>query len=77
MFRSVVRVAEFVEGFEGEILRHEAFLYVFDGIPMLAVMVIFNIWYPSDFLKQARKTVVDGESAESNIELSNVEVRRV
>jgi hypothetical protein len=75
MIRSIVHVAEFVESFEGEIIRHEAFLYVFDAVPMAAVMVIFNVWYPSNISKQARKAVMDRESAGSNDEISNVELQ--
>jgi hypothetical protein len=77
MFRSIVRVAEFVEGFEGEILTHEVFLYVFDAVPMAAVMVIFNIWYPLSFSKQARKGVLDRESVDSNVELSQIGLSNV
>ena len=69
MLRSIVRVAEFVEGFDGTILEHEVYLYVFDAVPMAAVMVVFIIWYPANFSKQARKALVDGESAESTVEL--------
>ncbi|CZR58658.1 related to RTM1 protein [Phialocephala subalpina] len=75
MIRSIVRVAEFVEGFEGVIILHEVFLYVFDGVPMAAVMAIFDIWYPSSFSKQARKVRLHAESVESNRELSNVELQ--
>ncbi|KAK5220175.1 hypothetical protein LTR96_006353 [Exophiala xenobiotica] len=73
LIRSIVRVAEFVEGFEGTIVRHEVYLYVFDGVPMAAVMVLFSVWYPSDFSKQARKAMAGSESAGSNLELSDVE----
>ncbi len=73
MIRSIVRVAEFVEGFEGTIILHEVYLYIFDAIPMAGVMVVFSIWYPSSFSKQARKAIIDRESARSNmdLELSN------
>lgn len=71
MFRSIVRVAEFVQGFEGEIYTHEVFLFVFDAIPMAAVMVSFNIWYPSFFSKQARKAIRNGECSDLSIELSS------
>ena len=74
MIRSIVRVAEFVEGFDGKIIRHEVYLYVFDAVPMAAVMFVYNIWYPSNFSKQARKALVDGESTDSNVELENVGV---
>lgn len=69
MIRSIVRVAEFVEGFEGTIILHEVYLYTFDAVPMAGVMVIFGIWYPSSFSKQARVTIVAQESVESNVEL--------
>ncbi|RDW79828.1 hypothetical protein BP6252_04466 [Coleophoma cylindrospora] len=75
MIRSIVRVAEFIGGFDGRILKHEVYLYVFDAVPMAAVMVIFNIWYPSNFSKQARKAIVDGESVDSSVEFSNVELQ--
>jgi len=70
MFRSIVRVAEFVQGFEGEIYTHEVFLFLFDALPMAAVMVIFNIWYPSFFSKQARKTIGNRGCLDSSVELS-------
>jgi hypothetical protein len=74
MFRSIVRVVEFVQGFEGEIYTHEVFLFLFDALPMAAVMVIFNIWYPSVFSKQAKEATVDRECMSSSVELSNTQV---
>jgi hypothetical protein len=71
MFRSIVRVAEFVQGFEGEIYTHEVFLFLFDAIPMAAVMVIFNIWYGYFVFKQTSKTVLNRGCLNSNVELSN------
>lgn len=72
MIRSIVRVAEFVEGFSGFIMLHEEFLYVFDAVPMLAVALIFNIWYPSSFSTQVRKSAGTDESPRSPLELSSV-----
>ncbi|RFU33043.1 hypothetical protein B7463_g3277, partial [Scytalidium lignicola] len=79
MIRSIVRVAEFVQGFEGTIMLHEVYLYVFDAVPMAAVMGVFSIWYPSNFSNQARKAIVDRESGGSNaeFELSNGEISNV
>ncbi|CAK7227813.1 hypothetical protein SCUCBS95973_006668 [Sporothrix curviconia] len=51
LVRNIVRVAEFIEGFDGYIILHEAFLYVFDALPMAAVMAIFNGWHPSRLVK--------------------------
>lgn len=64
--RNIVRVAEFIEGFDGYIILHETFLYVFDAVPMLAVSVAFNIWYPWQFetgpqAKRDASGVSDGE----------------
>lgn len=72
LIRSIIRVAEFVEGFEGNIIVHEVYLYIFDAVPMLAVMVIFNIWYPSNLSKKASKAIIDRETADSVVELQSV-----
>jgi hypothetical protein len=47
LIRSVFRLIEYAMGNNGYLLRHEAFLYVFDGTLMLAVMVLFNVIHPS------------------------------
>lgn len=46
--RSIVRAVEFIQGFFGYIISHEAFLYGFDSVLMLLVMVIFNWVHPSE-----------------------------
>jgi hypothetical protein len=50
MVRSVVRVVEYIQGNDGYILSHEAFLYVFDGTLMLVAVGIFNNFHPSQLL---------------------------
>jgi hypothetical protein len=55
LIRNIVRVAEFVQGFDGYIILHEAFLYVFDAVPMFAVVVIFIFWNPSNFTTNGRE----------------------
>ncbi|MCJ1442885.1 MAG: hypothetical protein MMC23_003382 [Stictis urceolatum] len=45
--RSVVRLVEFSQGNDGWLLRHEWTLFVFDSIPMWAVMVLFNVVHMS------------------------------
>ncbi|KAL6948783.1 hypothetical protein ACO0QE_001256 [Hanseniaspora vineae] len=39
LIRSVVRVAEFIQGFNGVISSHEYFLYIFDALAMFLTMV--------------------------------------
>ncbi|WZH47095.1 RTA1 like protein-domain-containing protein [Fusarium acuminatum] len=46
--RSRVRVIEFIQGFDGFIISHEIFIYLFDAVPMLAVMLIMNWVHPSE-----------------------------
>ena len=48
MIRSIVRTVEFLQGYKGYIITHEAFLYVFDALLMLCVLVILNIVHPSE-----------------------------
>ncbi|KAL6229742.1 hypothetical protein BDW75DRAFT_245451 [Aspergillus navahoensis] len=55
MIRSVFRLVEYAMGNNGYLLRREAFLYVFDGVLMLAVMVLFNVVHPSGVLQNRKK----------------------
>jgi RTA1 like protein len=48
MVRSVFRIVEFIMGNDGYILKHEVFLYLFDGLLMLSVMAVFNVVHPSE-----------------------------
>ncbi|KAH6972465.1 RTA1 like protein-domain-containing protein [Ilyonectria sp. MPI-CAGE-AT-0026] len=45
--RSAFRIAEFASGTDGFLASHEWPLYVFDSVPMLAVMVAFWICMPA------------------------------
>ena len=73
LVRNIVRMAEFVEGFQGFVILHEVFLYVFDGVPMAAVLITFLIWYPSNISKRARTAKLNMWSEESDLDLSNLE----
>ena len=46
LIRSVFRLIEFNEGNDGFIMRKEVFLYIFDAVFMLAVVVCFNVVHP-------------------------------
>ena len=60
MTRSILRVIEYVQGNDGYILRHEEFLYIFDGCLMLAVMVMYNIFHPSEITALQRRSTSAG-----------------
>ena len=70
MFCLIVRAAEFVEDFYGTVFLREVYLFVPDSILMAAVMAVFIIWYPLNFLYCAREDSVVQEGATSNVELS-------
>jgi len=44
--RSIFRVVEYIQGVDGYSLGHEWTLYVFDGVPMFIVAVVFWFWFP-------------------------------
>lgn len=46
--RSIIRVAEYVQGHEGFIMSHEAFLYLFDALVMWLAMCIMSWIHPSE-----------------------------
>jgi hypothetical protein len=48
LVRSAFRVVEYLQGNGGYLISHEIFLYIFDAVLMVAVMVIFAIWYIGD-----------------------------
>ncbi|KIM92638.1 hypothetical protein OIDMADRAFT_62378 [Oidiodendron maius Zn] len=48
MVRSIFRVVEYLQGFSGYLLEHEVYLYIFDAVLMLTVMVVFILIHPSE-----------------------------
>jgi hypothetical protein len=48
ILRSIFRVAEYVQGSEGELLKHEIYLFVFDAALMWILMVVLNVIHPGE-----------------------------
>lgn len=46
--RSIVRIIEYLQGWDGHILSHEWYLYVFDATLMFLVMIALNVVHPSE-----------------------------
>lgn len=62
MIRSIFRVVEYLQGFNGYLLHHEAYLYIFDALLMFLVMVLLNVVHPSELAASMKhKTVTDHE----------------
>lgn len=52
LVRSIFRVAEFVEGNDGFIMRREYLLYIFDACLMALTGVVLAVIYPGSFLSR-------------------------
>ena len=52
MIRSVFRIAEYVQGQDGSLLKTETYLYVFDATLMFLTMVVFNVFHPSKIISK-------------------------
>ncbi|KAI5459414.1 RTA1 like protein-domain-containing protein [Mariannaea sp. PMI_226] len=48
LVRSVFRVIEFIQGNRGALVRSEVYVFVFDGLLMLVVLVWMNWFHPSE-----------------------------
>lgn len=48
MIRSIVRVVEYLQGYDGYLLSHEIFIYVLDAFLMFVVMAFFHFYHPSE-----------------------------
>jgi hypothetical protein len=58
LVRSVFRIIEFTGGNDGTLASHEIYLYIFDGVLMLGVLVLFNLVHPGDII--GRRAQRDG-----------------
>ena len=65
--RNVFRLVEYVMGKEGYLLVNEWPVYVFDGVLMAAVMVVFFVWYPDRLQRHGAESMMeltgDGEAS--------------
>lgn len=54
IYRNIYRLIEFSAGVESSITRHEWYTFVFDTVPMLSCLVIFNVFHPGQVLRGPR-----------------------
>ena len=66
LIRSIFRIVEYQQGNDGYLLGHEVFLYIFDAILMLGVMVLFNLIHPSEISLLLRRGNAIGQSSQLN-----------
>lgn len=50
LIRSVYRLIEFTDGYNGFIMRNEVFFYLFDTLMMFLLQLLFNVFHPGTVL---------------------------
>ncbi|KAF2676893.1 RTA1-domain-containing protein [Lentithecium fluviatile CBS 122367] len=80
LVRSTFRVVEYLMGNAGFLLRKEIFLYIFDAVLMLAVMLIFNWVHPSQVTEALRERLEaekngNASKSEMQVQVPQEEVR--
>lgn len=63
LLRNFYRLAEFASGVNNTIIRHEWYQFVFDAVPILAAMIVLNIWHPARKLQGQRCDFSDEDAA--------------
>lgn len=54
LVRNFVRIAQYIQGYEGYVNSHKLFLYAFDAVPMFAVMVVMLVIYAPNMFEQGK-----------------------
>ncbi|KAK7606683.1 RTA1 like protein-domain-containing protein [Phyllosticta paracitricarpa] len=57
LWRSVYRLAEYIQDSDGSLQMHEVYVYVFDALLMFITCIVFNIWHPSTTISHKSEAV--------------------
>lgn len=75
--RIIFRLVEYAQGLDSSIPNHEVYQYIFDTLPMLVALVVYNVVHPgrimpgkeSDFpIRKERKSYFKNNDLEDNLE---------
>ncbi|OQD92763.1 hypothetical protein PENSOL_c038G09491 [Penicillium solitum] len=55
LVRSIFRLVEYKEGYNGYTMTHEVFMYIFDGLLMLIAMVVMNVCHPAEVIGNGKE----------------------
>lgn len=74
LIRSAFRVVEYLQGNSGYLMSHEIFLYIFDAVLLIIVMVTFNLLHPSRIVseKNSNSSAFQKSMSQSETELRTV-----
>lgn len=70
LVRNIVRIAEYLQGFDGYVASHEVFIYVFDAALMWLAMCVFIVFHPGKMIKKANRA---GKDVGAGPSLANVD----
>ena len=72
--RSLVRLVEYGQGQEGFVIKHEAFIYLFDAALMLLAVVVYLVLHPSRLIRDSRGVEGSGAVPDGHVELRDGEM---
>jgi hypothetical protein len=70
MIRSVFRLIEMAQGWDGELAGNETMFFVLEGVMVIVAVGILNIWHPGMAMREAYH-VAKGKGMESSVELKS------
>ncbi|GAW11885.1 hypothetical protein ANO14919_012380 [Xylariales sp. No.14919] len=70
--RSLIRLIEYTGGGNGPLMSNEVFLYVFDSVPMWAVLALLIYYHPSNYVRGKNGVVVPGKNRHDELSLERI-----
>lgn len=59
LIRSIFRLIEYKYGFDGYLMTHEVFSYIFDAVMMFGAMVVMNVYHPAVILGDGKTGILE------------------
>lgn len=69
VLRNLVTGIEHAEGSDGYVNQHEAFAYIFEALPIFAVICVFLTYHPGRLQKSVKKVSATGGGIHSSLEM--------
>lgn len=63
MIRSVYRVIEMAQGFEGSLIKNETLFFILEGVMVTLAVLVFNLLHPGWCFRESYATTKDSESS--------------
>lgn len=63
MIRSVYRVIEMAQGFEGSLIKNETLFFILEGVMVTLAVLVFNLLHPGWCFRESYTTTKNTESS--------------